>query len=84
MAKTIHRGSQAMKTISIVGIILIVLGIAALAFQSITFTADEKVAEVGPIEVTKESKRTIPVPPLLGALALAGGVLMIIVASRKS
>jgi uncharacterized membrane protein len=73
-----------MKTISIVGIILIVLGIVALAFQSITFTTDEKVAEVGPIEVTKESKRTIPVPPLLGALALAGGVLMIIVAGRKS
>jgi uncharacterized membrane protein len=73
-----------MKTIFIVGIILIVLGIAALAFQSITFTTDEKVAEVGPIEVTKESKRTIPMPPLLGALALAGGVLMIIVAGRKS
>jgi hypothetical protein len=73
-----------MKTISIVGIVLIVLGIAALAFQSITFTTDEKVAEVGPIEVTKESKRSIPLPPLLGALALAGGVLMLIVGGKKS
>ena len=69
-------------SIAIVGIVLIVVGVIALAYQGFTYTTREKVLEVGPITATKETKRTIPLPPVVGALALAGGIVLLI-ASRK-
>jgi uncharacterized membrane protein HdeD (DUF308 family) len=71
------------KLITGIGIILIVVGVVALALQTITVTTDEKVAEVGPIEVTKERRQTIPLPPILGALALVGGVVLVIVGAKS-
>ena len=71
------------KLITGIGILLIVVGVVALALQTITVTTDEKVAEVGPIEVTKERRQTIPLPPILGALALVGGVVLVIVGARS-
>ena len=56
----------------IVGLALIILGVIAFAYQGITYTTREKVLEVGPITATKETKRTIPLPPVLGGIALAG------------
>ena len=73
-----------MKGITIVGILLIVLGVVALAYQGITYTTKEKVLDIGPIEATKESKKTIPLSPVLGGLALAGGLALVVVGSRKS
>jgi hypothetical protein len=67
----------------IVGIVLIVIGIIALAYGGITYTTREKVLDVGPIEATAERQKTIPLPPLLGGLALAGGVALLIVGSRR-
>ena len=66
-----------------VGIVLIVIGIIALAYGGITYTTREKVLDVGPIEATAERQKTIPLPPLLGGLALAGGVALLIVGSRR-
>jgi hypothetical protein len=71
------------KLITGIGILLIVVGVVALALQTITVTTDEKVAEVGPIEVTKERRQTIPLPPVLGALALVGGVVLVIVGAKS-
>ena len=65
------------------GIVLIVLGILALAYQGITYTTHKKIIDIGPIQATKEEHNTIPIPPILGALALIGGV-VVLVADRRS
>ena len=59
------------------GLILIVLGVLALMYQGFTYTTHKKVLDVGPIQATKEEHHTIPLPPILGALALIGGVVVI-------
>lgn len=68
----------------ILGIALVLLGVISLAYQGLTFKTREKVLDVGPITATKETKRTIPLPPVLGGLALAGGVVIVIAALRRS
>lgn len=73
-----------MKIATTVGILLIVLGIIALAYQGITYTTQEKIADIGPIHASKEEQHTIPLPPVLGGLALAGGVVLVVVGARQS
>jgi hypothetical protein len=72
-----------MKFMTIVGIILIVLGVVAFAYQGITYTTREQVVDIGPVEVTKETKKTIPLPPILGGLALASGVVLMVAGARR-
>jgi hypothetical protein len=67
----------------IIAIILIVLGIAALAYQGITYTTKENVVDLGPIHVTAEKTKTIPLPPILGAVALVSGIVLLVVGSKK-
>lgn len=67
----------------IIGILLMVLGLVALAYQGITYTKSEKVLEVGPITATKETKQTIPLPPVLGGVALLGGVVLLVASSSR-
>ena len=64
--------------LKIVGLILIVLGLVALAYGGISYTRREKVVDIGPIEATAERRHTVPLPPVLGGLALAGGVVLLI------
>jgi hypothetical protein len=59
-----------MKPIVMVGVICIVLGLAALAYQGITYTTREKVVDVGPVQVTAEKEHAIWLPPLLGVVAV--------------
>jgi uncharacterized membrane protein len=73
-----------MKTASMVGIVLIVLGVIALAYQGITYTTQKKVLDIGPIQATKEEHKTIPLPPILGGLALVGGVVLLIAGSKDA
>lgn len=73
-----------MKPIAIIGVILIVLGIVALAYQGITYTTKEKVIDLGPLKVETEREKTIPLPPLLGGLSLAAGIVLVFVGARKS
>jgi len=72
-----------MRPIVLLGIALIVLGIIALTYHGITYTTHEKVLKIGPLEATQEVKKTIPLPPILGAAALAGGIVLIFVGSRR-
>jgi len=67
----------------IIGIVLIVIGLISLALGGISYTTKEKVVDIGPLEATAERHKTIPLPPLLGGLALAGGVALLIVGSKK-
>jgi len=67
----------------IVAIVLIAIGVVSLADQGITYTTREKVLEVGPIKATAEKEKTIPLPPILGGLALAGGVVLLAVGARR-
>jgi uncharacterized membrane protein len=72
-----------MKPAVIVGIILIILGVVALAYQGITYTSQEKVVDLGPLKVEAKKEKTIPLPPLLGALLLVGGVVLVAVSARR-
>jgi hypothetical protein len=65
------------------GYILIAIGVISLALGGISYTKREKVLDLGPLEATAERQKTIPLPPLLGGLALAGGVALVIAGSRK-
>ena len=67
----------------IIGLVLIVIGVIALAIGGISYTKREKVLDIGPIEATAERQKTIPLPPLLGGLALAGGIVLVIAGSKK-
>jgi len=71
------------KTTKLIGIILIVVGIAAFAYQGITYTTREKVVDLGPIQMTAEKTKTIPLPPIVGAVALVGGIVLLVTGSRK-
>ena len=73
-----------MKPISIAGIVLIVLGIFALAYQGITYTKRERVVDVGPIHATRDKTKTIPLPPVLGGAALVGGIVLLVAGSKSS
>ena len=73
-----------MKPVTLVGVVLIILGVLALAYQGITYTTREKIVDLGPLKITKEKEKAIFLPPILGALALVGGVLLVVVGSRQS
>jgi len=66
-----------------VGIILAVIGVISLAYQGITYTTKEKKVDLGPIEVVHADKKTIPLPPILGAVALIGGIGLIAAGSKQ-
>ncbi len=72
-----------MKPAVIIGVILILIGVLALAYQGITYTTREKVLDIGPIEATAKTKKTIPLPPILGAACIAGGIVLLVVGSRR-
>lgn len=73
-----------MKSIStVIGIILIILGIASLAYQGITYTQREKIAQIGAIQVTADTQKTVYFPPLLGGLSLVAGIILVVIGRNK-
>ena len=73
-----------MKPATIIGIILIVVGVSGFALGGFSFTQKEKVLDVGPIEATAEDKETVPIPPLLAGLAVVGGIVLVAVGARRT
>ena len=65
------------------GIVLIALGLFGLAWGGFTYTTREKVVDIGPIHATREKTQNVPLPPIVGAVALIGGVVLL-VAGRKA
>ena len=64
------------------GVALIILGVVALAYQGFSYTVPKKEVDLGPVQVTKQEKHTVPLPPILGALALLGGIAVIVTDRR--
>jgi len=67
-----------MKTTTLLGFALLVLGIISMAYQGITYTTHKKVLDLGPIQATKEEHKSIPLPPIVGAIAIAGGIILLV------
>jgi len=63
---------------TIIGVALLILGIIALAYQGFTYTVPKKEVDLGPIQVTRQERHTVPLPPILGALALIGGIAVLV------
>ena len=72
-----------MKPAALAGIVLIVLGVVALVYQGITYTRRETVVDLGPLHATADREKTVPIPPVLGIAAIAGGVALLVVGGRK-
>lgn len=72
-----------MRPKTIVAGILIALGIVAFAYQGITYTTRGKTIDVGPVHVTTEKTHTIPLPPIIGAAALIGGIALLLVDGKR-
>ncbi|MGA7915955.1 MAG: hypothetical protein WCA00_12020 [Candidatus Acidiferrales bacterium] len=72
-----------MKSLSLLGILLVVLGALALAYQGINYTHREKIVDLGPIHATQDVQKHMPLPPILGGLALLGGVALLVVGARQ-
>jgi hypothetical protein len=72
-----------MKPVAIVGILLIVLGIGALVYQGFSYTTREKVIDLGPLQATAERQKTVPLPPIVGIVAVVAGVALVIAGGRK-
>ena len=72
-----------MNPLAIVGVLLIVLGVAALVYQRVNYTAHETVIDIGPVHATADRQRTLPLPPLVGIAVVAGGVALLVAGLRK-
>jgi hypothetical protein len=67
----------------VAGVLLILIGVAALVYQGFSYTTEKKAVDLGPIQVNKKEQHTVPLPPILGAVAIAGGLVLVVMGSRK-
>jgi drug/metabolite transporter (DMT)-like permease len=72
-----------MKRLAIAGVLLIVLGLAALVYQGVTYTTRETIIDIGPVRATADRKKTVPLPPVLGIAAVIGGGALLVSGTRK-
>ena len=73
-----------MKTPSILAVLLIIFGVVVFAYQGITYTTREKAVDLGPLQITAEKTHTLPLPPIVGGIALAGGIILLITSSKRA
>jgi hypothetical protein len=71
-----------MKPVTIAGVVLIVLGLAALAYQGVTYTTHETVLDIGPLHATADRQKTLPISPIVGIIAVAGGFVLLLTGAR--
>jgi hypothetical protein len=72
-----------MKRTAVLGLVLVALGLLVLAYQGITYRSGETIVDIGPLHATAERNKTLPLPPVLGIVAVAGGAALWIAGSRK-
>ncbi|MBW6508853.1 MAG: DUF3185 domain-containing protein [Desulfuromonadales bacterium] len=73
-----------MKPQMLLGVVLIVIAVFAFAYQGISYTSKEKVIDLGPLQMTAEKTKTFPLPPVVGGVALVGGIVLLIMGSRRN
>ncbi len=73
-----------MRGATILGIVLIVLGVIGLAYGGISYTREETIVDIGPIEATAEQQERIPLPPVLGGAALVGGIILLVMGRKPA
>jgi hypothetical protein len=73
-----------MKSTSITGILLVILGVLALAYKGINYTRRDRVLDAGPIHATKDTQEHIPVPPIIGGMALVGGIVLLLAGGKRA
>lgn len=73
-----------MKAMTLAAILLMAIGFVSLAYQGFSYTTKEKVLDIGPVEAHAEKTKTVPIPPIVGGLALAGGIGLLVMSSRKA
>ncbi len=73
-----------MKTKTLIGIVLVALGIVAIAYQGISIKTPEKAIDLGPVQVTHDKTRTLPLPPIVGAVLLVGGIILLVGGNKRS
>jgi hypothetical protein len=72
-----------MKSYTLIGIVLIVIAAIAFGYQGISYTTREKVIDIGPLQMSADRTRTLPLPPIIGGLALVGGIVLLVVGNKK-
>jgi hypothetical protein len=73
-----------MKGAVVMGILLVVLGVLALAYQGITYTQQKKIIDLGPIQASTKTEKHIPLPPILGVIAITGGVFLLVSGTHRA
>ncbi len=73
-----------MKNLLLASLLMIILGVVALTYQGITYTTTEKAIDIGPLQITAERTHTIPLLPILGVIAIVGGVVLFVASRRKT
>jgi len=67
----------------LIGIVLVIVGLVSLIWGGISWTRETTVVDIGPIEARTQERETLPLPPILGGIALAGGVLLLVTSRRR-
>ncbi len=67
----------------IAGLVLIVIGVVALAFGGVFWTDKDTVLDAGPLQVTTENREGVSLPPVVGGLALVGGIVLLVLPNRR-
>jgi hypothetical protein len=73
-----------MKPQILIAVLLIVIGVVAFAYQGFSYTTTEKAIDLGPLQVMAEKTHTFPIPPIVGGIALVGGIVLLLVSARKA
>jgi hypothetical protein len=72
-----------MKSYTLIGIVLIVIAAIAFGYQGISYTTREKVVDIGPLQMSADRTRTLPLPPIVGGIALVGGIVLLVLGNKK-
>ena len=70
-------------TISLIGVVIVIIGILALAYQGFTYTKQENIAQIGGLNVTADTQKSVHFPPIFGGICIVAGIILVIV-GRKS
>ena len=69
-------------SLTLVGVVLIILGILALSYQTFTYTKQQKLAEIGDVKITANTQNTVHFPPILGGLSIAAGIILVVIGRK--